>query len=476
MYCDNCGKRIKKDDQFCIFCGENILDKEVGVVEYPGKSNVRKRNIKSIKFVVFGLVAVIVLLLVSRYVNGLNNVQNNSSQSQQPLEEIDNTKTVVQIACDSGFFGSGIVFSDDGVIITNNHVLEGASSCLVTIPNEDTGEVSEMYEAQPLFIPKLSNLYDIAMLVITGAYVDEDGTTWGTYPNTFTYLQRPLSCTDRPSKLGDGVRIYGYPSTSHNYNLTVTEGIISNFDDGYILTSAKIDSGNSGGLAIDYEGCFIGIPSAVIEGDFQNLGVIIPSSIVFEFFDESDEIEPVFESDSSPIPSTTNTSLEPTKGIESVIDCVGPDGKHMSITQKECDDFNNAWKPRATIAPQNSNQNSPCGANQYYSYGSCYCNDGYSKNYSTGLCDPCPANSTGSYGSCTCNNGYSKNYATGLCELCPPNSSGSYGVCTCNNGYTKNYSTGLCEPCPVNSTGLYGSCLCNSGYTKDYSSGQCIKN
>ena len=34
----------------------------------------------------------------------------------------------------------------------------------------------------------------------------------------------------------------------------------------------------------------------------------------------------------------------------SLIDCTGPDGKHLQITQQDCEDFNNAWKP--TPIPQ----------------------------------------------------------------------------------------------------------------------------
>lgn len=177
------------------------------------------------------------------------------------------------------------------------------------------------------------------------------------------------------------------------------------------------------------------------------------------------------------IPKTTNNatitpSIE-TKQVGSKIDCVGPDGKHMSITQKECDDFNNAWKPKATPTTQTSS----CGNNAYFSYGYCYCNNGYTKNYSTGQCDPCPTNSYGSYGSCYCNDGYTKNYSTNQCEKlnCPSNSHESGNSCLCNDNYVKNYSNGQCEPCPANSTYGYGYCSCNGGYTKNYSSGQCDK-
>jgi hypothetical protein len=37
------------------------------------------------------------------------------------------------------------------------------------------------------------------------------------------------------------------------------------------------------------------------------------------------------------------------------------------------------------------------------------------------------------------------NYSNGQCEACPPNSHGSYGSCLCNDGYMKNYSSNQCE-------------------------------
>ncbi|MFA7676260.1 MAG: trypsin-like peptidase domain-containing protein, partial [Candidatus Shapirobacteria bacterium] len=90
--------------------------------------------------------------------------------------------------------------------------------------------------------------------------------------------------------LGENVIIYGYPVTSGGYNLTITDGIISSLnDDGTILTSAKIDSGNSGGLAVNQNGCFVGVPSAVVNGDYQNLGVIIPQILIDEFINQSSD-------------------------------------------------------------------------------------------------------------------------------------------------------------------------------------------
>lgn len=175
------------------------------------------------------------------------------------------------------------------------------------------------------------------------------------------------------------------------------------------------------------------------------------------------------------VPETTKQSPPP----ESTIDCIGPDGKHLEerVTQKFCDDFNNAWKK--SNAQQNNPGQSGCPPNSSKSYGTCICNDGYKMNYTTDQCDKieCPPNSTRAYTSCLCNSGYSMNYSTDQCDKlnCPQNSHESGNSCICNDGYIKNYSSGQCDRCPDNSTYSYGSCLCNDGYSKNYSSGQCEK-
>jgi S1-C subfamily serine protease len=74
--------------------------------------------------------------------------------------------------------------------------------------------------------------------------------------------------------------------------LQLQRELISSFpSDGTILTSAKIDAGNSGGLAIDRHGCMVGITTAVWEGEYQNLGIIIPVDMVREFVDKAKQLE-----------------------------------------------------------------------------------------------------------------------------------------------------------------------------------------
>jgi S1-C subfamily serine protease len=80
--------------------------------------------------------------------------------------------------------------------------------------------------------------------------------------------------------------ILGYPEIGGGSNLIITEGVISGFytKDKYILTSAQISGGNSGGLALS-NGCYIGIPAYQYTEEDGSLGEIISIDLIQEFVD-----------------------------------------------------------------------------------------------------------------------------------------------------------------------------------------------
>ncbi|MCG2690412.1 hypothetical protein L6252_04030 [Candidatus Parcubacteria bacterium] len=81
---------------------------------------------------------------------------------------------------------------------------------------------------------------------------------------------------------GDEIIILGYPAIGDEYDVTVTRGIISGTDDGYYITDAKIDHGNSGGAAILLKNnCLFGIPTAAVTGEIESLGRILPIADIF---------------------------------------------------------------------------------------------------------------------------------------------------------------------------------------------------
>lgn len=84
-------------------------------------------------------------------------------------------------------------------------------------------------------------------------------------------------CVTAP-RIGERVVILGYPTIGAKESVTVTEGIISGFDEDYYTTSAKIEKGNSGGAAVSAErDCFLGIPTLVFAGKIESLARILPA-------------------------------------------------------------------------------------------------------------------------------------------------------------------------------------------------------
>ncbi|MBS6215536.1 MAG: serine protease [Clostridiales bacterium] len=169
--------------------------------------------------------------------------------------------------------GTGIVFSKDGYILTNHHVIAGASA--VTVSQLDG---SAHYNA--LLVGSDSQT-DLAVLKV------EDRTD-------FTPAEFGVSDTLR---VGERAYAIGNPLGAQLPG-TMTEGIISFLDrsmsvDGYemelIQTDAALNSGNSGGALVNRYGQVVGVTTLKMMSDFdtiEGLGFAIPSATVKAIADE----------------------------------------------------------------------------------------------------------------------------------------------------------------------------------------------
>lgn len=158
--------------------------------------------------------------------------------------------------------GSGFIVGADGVILTNNHVIEGADRVYVTL--DDGRELQatrwESDEAS-----------DVAVLFVE---TDKD----------LPFVR--LANSDRV-ELGDWVLAFGNP---FDIGTTATQGIISakqrqtrlNIRENYLQTDAAINPGNSGGPLINLRGEVIGINTAISSrsGGYDGVGFAIPSNMV----------------------------------------------------------------------------------------------------------------------------------------------------------------------------------------------------
>ncbi len=163
--------------------------------------------------------------------------------------------------------GSGVLISDDGFIVTNNHVIDGADEINITLNNKRS------YKATLIATDPSS---DIAVLKIEG--------------KGFPYL---VYGNSDEVKLGQWVLAVGYPLT---LDVTVTAGIISAKSrslginsrqsktpvESFLQTDAAVNPGNSGGALINTDGQLIGINSAIASptGSYAGYSYAIPVNIV----------------------------------------------------------------------------------------------------------------------------------------------------------------------------------------------------
>ncbi|WP_299120700.1 trypsin-like peptidase domain-containing protein [uncultured Tenacibaculum sp.] len=203
-------------------------------------------------------------------VNAVVHVKNTAIRTQQnPWAELfygngSGTKKYQQVGT-----GSGVIISPDGYIVTNNHVIEGASEIEITLNNR------KKLKAELIGADKTN---DIALLKVEA---DED------LPNL------PFGNSDN-AKVGEWVLAVGNP---YNLTSTVTAGIVSakgrdlegnNNVEAFIQTDAAVNPGNSGGALVNTRGELVGINTAITSktGSFIGYSFAVPSNIAKKIVDD----------------------------------------------------------------------------------------------------------------------------------------------------------------------------------------------
>tara|TARA_Y100000996_G_scaffold358626_1_gene300372 strand:+ start:4447 stop:5622 length:1176 start_codon:yes stop_codon:yes gene_type:complete len=174
-------------------------------------------------------------------------------------------------------FGSGVIVSEDGIVITNDHVITGASEIKITLPGGRDFN-AEIVGTDPVA--------DIAILRITGddLPVAPVGTAKGLL-------------------IGEWAIAIGNPLGNYvaDSEPTVTAGVISAVDRniapssedegfyfGMIQTDASINPGNSGGALVNAQGDVIGVNASIISrsGGSEGLGFAIPIDRALQIADD----------------------------------------------------------------------------------------------------------------------------------------------------------------------------------------------
>ncbi len=170
--------------------------------------------------------------------------------------------------------GSGVIISEDGYIVTNNHVVENADELTVTLNNKKT------YTAK---VVGTDPAYDLAVIKIDA-----------------TSLPFLIYGNSDDVRIGQWVLAIGYPL---NLETTVTAGIVSakarslglnkgtknnSAVESFIQTDAAVNMGNSGGALINTSGQLIGINSAIASptGYYSGYSYAIPVNITKKVVDD----------------------------------------------------------------------------------------------------------------------------------------------------------------------------------------------
>lgn len=161
--------------------------------------------------------------------------------------------------------GSGVIISPDGLIVTNNHVIEGSEELQITL-NDHREFRAKVLGTDPST--------DLALLKI-----DAEGLPWVVFGNSDSL------------QVGEWVLAVGNP---FNLESTVTAGIVSakgrNIDileeeysiESFIQTDAAVNPGNSGGALVNTKGELVGINTAIItrSGRYEGYSFAIPANLV----------------------------------------------------------------------------------------------------------------------------------------------------------------------------------------------------
>lgn len=169
--------------------------------------------------------------------------------------------------------GSGVIISEDGYIVTNNHVIQDADRIEVVVSGKKKNYIAEVIGT--------TASSDVALLKIDA--------------ENLQYLEFGNS---DDVNVGEWVIAIGNP---FNLTSTVTSGIVSakgrNINilqknsfpiESFIQTDAAINPGNSGGALVNLEGKLIGINTAILSktGSYAGYGFAIPANIVNKIIDD----------------------------------------------------------------------------------------------------------------------------------------------------------------------------------------------
>ncbi|MBE9099856.1 trypsin-like peptidase domain-containing protein [Vacuolonema iberomarrocanum] len=235
-----------------------------GVMWHPGLSFSKT---KLAVFSLLGLSMIAAPFAVSSLRTGANSCEGKEVEERLYCEF---NAAVVKIEVENGA-GSGVIMSEDGLVLTNAHVVQDSTEVRVSFPDSETG--GEVYVSGEVIAYGEEGL-DLAAVQLSG-----DG---------FAYV------ADLSDSISVGQRVYAIGTPFEEFRNTLTAGIVSRIDTEkeLIQTDAAINPGNSGGPLFNATGELVGVNTAIYasrDGGNIGIGFAIPADEVQGFLQDVED-------------------------------------------------------------------------------------------------------------------------------------------------------------------------------------------
>lgn len=164
--------------------------------------------------------------------------------------------------------GSGVIIDKSGIVVTNNHVIEGATEVMVTLSGEKTDLKAKILGTDPrsdLAVLKLEKGGEFP----SAEWADSDTVEVGDW----------AIAIGSPFALGQSVTVGIISAKQRN-----AQGLGAEYGGDLLQTDAAINPGNSGGPLVDLDGKVMGINTAIYtrSGGYMGIGFAIPSNLAKE--------------------------------------------------------------------------------------------------------------------------------------------------------------------------------------------------
>ncbi|MBN1159260.1 MAG: Do family serine endopeptidase [Bacteroidales bacterium] len=185
-------------------------------------------------------------------------------RNQQPENQRDESERIMGS-------GSGVIISEDGYIVTNNHVIESADELEVILDDNRVFE-AKVIGTDPSTDLALLQIEETGLPVIPFANSDE------------VEVGEWVLAVGNPFMLNSTVTAGIVSATGRNINILQDRSAIESF----IQTDAAINPGNSGGALVNMQGGLIGINTAIASptGAYAGYGFAVPSNIVSKVIED----------------------------------------------------------------------------------------------------------------------------------------------------------------------------------------------